>query len=156
MFNTLASYLLGQSTVTNQNIENPEELSSIEKENSVNPTKNLKIKTTICDENEWLIVDRDDSDEEGSLPRTDSEDELPTVEIKKCPLIYKSKRNGPSSVSPNFMEESSWFVTPPPCFTSTSGPLLETSPLENLLIEHPRYKSKTSFKKKKTKCSKHE
>ena len=32
--------------------------------------------------------------------------------------------------------EESWFVTPPPCFTSGSVPL-ETSPLENLLIEHP-------------------
>ncbi|XP_056378449.1 tumor protein p53-inducible nuclear protein 1 [Hyla sarda] len=35
--------------------------------------------------------------------------------------------------------EESWFVTPPPCFTA--GELtsieVETSPLENLLIEHP-------------------
>lgn len=35
--------------------------------------------------------------------------------------------------------EESWFVTPPPCFTGCGGQpvLLETSPLENLLIEHP-------------------
>ncbi|PWA24977.1 hypothetical protein CCH79_00015461 [Gambusia affinis] len=35
--------------------------------------------------------------------------------------------------------EESWFVTPPPCFTGHGGQpvLLETSPLENLLIEHP-------------------
>lgn len=34
--------------------------------------------------------------------------------------------------------EESWFVTPPPCFTGRgSQPALETSPLENLLIEHP-------------------
>lgn len=35
--------------------------------------------------------------------------------------------------------EESWFVTPPPCFTGRSSQpvLLETSPLENLLIEHP-------------------
>lgn len=35
--------------------------------------------------------------------------------------------------------EESWFVTPPPCFTGRSRQpvLLETSPLENLLIEHP-------------------
>uniref|UniRef100_G3Q0P9 Tumor protein p53 inducible nuclear protein 1 n=1 Tax=Gasterosteus aculeatus TaxID=69293 RepID=G3Q0P9_GASAC len=33
----------------------------------------------------------------------------------------------------------SWFVTPPPCFTGRGVPpaLLEASPLENLLIEHP-------------------
>lgn len=35
--------------------------------------------------------------------------------------------------------EESWFITPPPCFTGHSSQpvLLETSPLENLLIEHP-------------------
>uniref|UniRef100_A0A3B4UPH2 Tumor protein p53 inducible nuclear protein 1 n=1 Tax=Seriola dumerili TaxID=41447 RepID=A0A3B4UPH2_SERDU len=35
--------------------------------------------------------------------------------------------------------EESWFVTPPPCFTGRGSQpvLLETSPLENLLIEHP-------------------
>lgn len=34
--------------------------------------------------------------------------------------------------------EESWFVTPPPCFTGRgSQHVLETSPLENLLIEHP-------------------
>lgn len=35
--------------------------------------------------------------------------------------------------------EESWFITPPPCFTGRGSQpiLLETSPLENLLIEHP-------------------
>lgn len=34
--------------------------------------------------------------------------------------------------------EESWFVTPPPCFNSLSQPIMiETTPLENLLIEHP-------------------
>ncbi|XP_030636923.1 tumor protein p53-inducible nuclear protein 1 [Chanos chanos] len=35
--------------------------------------------------------------------------------------------------------EESWFITPPPCFTAggQAPVLLETSPLENLLIEHP-------------------
>ncbi|XP_062394466.1 tumor protein p53-inducible nuclear protein 1 [Sardina pilchardus] len=35
--------------------------------------------------------------------------------------------------------EESWFITPPPCFTAggRTPVLLETSPLENLLIEHP-------------------
>ncbi|XP_014276389.1 tumor protein p53-inducible nuclear protein 2 isoform X2 [Halyomorpha halys] len=33
--------------------------------------------------------------------------------------------------------EETWFVTPPPCFTSTGPITVETSPLENLLIEHP-------------------
>lgn len=35
--------------------------------------------------------------------------------------------------------EESWFITPPPCFTAGGhAPIhVETSPLENLLIEHP-------------------
>lgn len=37
---------------------------------------------------------------------------------------------------PSMMDES-WFVTPPPCFTSTGPIQMRTSPLENLLIEHP-------------------
>lgn len=41
-------------------------------------------------------------------------------------------------LDPSSLEES-WFVTPPPCFTGRSSQpaTLETSPLENLLIEHP-------------------
>ncbi|XP_011232316.1 tumor protein p53-inducible nuclear protein 1 isoform X2 [Ailuropoda melanoleuca] len=35
--------------------------------------------------------------------------------------------------------EESWFITPPPCFTAGELTTLkvETSPMENLLIEHP-------------------
>ncbi|XP_064466630.1 tumor protein p53-inducible nuclear protein 2-like [Ornithodoros turicata] len=33
--------------------------------------------------------------------------------------------------------DGSWFVTPPPCFMAQQPVHLETSPLENLLIEHP-------------------
>jgi DOR family len=146
MFNTLASYLLGQTSSNNNAINNTatdqQSNDNLEQASATAAADNLKIKTTICDENEWLIVDHEDDESEEDR-RTDSEEELPTVEIKNCPLIYKSKRNGPpTSVSPNLMEESTaddqWFVTPPPCFTSTTGLQLESSPFENLLIEHPR------------------
>lgn len=33
--------------------------------------------------------------------------------------------------------DESWYVTPPACFTRASPVHLETSPLEDLLIEHP-------------------
>lgn len=46
--------------------------------------------------------------------------------ISSCP-----RRSGRSSL------EESWYVTPPPCFTSTGPINMATSPLENLLIEHP-------------------
>ncbi|XP_034103527.1 uncharacterized protein LOC117567569 isoform X1 [Drosophila albomicans] len=40
------------------------------------------------------------------------------------------------NVSGVLMEES-WYVTPPPCFTSIGPINMEASPFENLLIEHP-------------------
>lgn len=33
--------------------------------------------------------------------------------------------------------EESWYVTPPACFTQVGPVIVETSPMENLLIEHP-------------------
>uniref|UniRef100_A0A8C3SRQ2 Tumor protein p53 inducible nuclear protein 2 n=1 Tax=Chelydra serpentina TaxID=8475 RepID=A0A8C3SRQ2_CHESE len=44
----------------------------------------------------------------------------------------------PGLPDPCLMDES-WFVTPPPCFTAEGpGPVrLESSPMEDLLIEHP-------------------
>lgn len=86
-----------------------------------------------------------------SAPQTDSEEEIPFVEIKNNPIIRtRHSRNNsatgsqdgafsllPSSPVPSSMDES-WYVTPPPCFTSTAVNV-ETSPIENLLIEHPRY-----------------
>lgn len=43
--------------------------------------------------------------------------------------------------------EESWYVTPPACFTQVGPVIVETSPMENLLIEHPSmsvYRATTS------------
>ncbi|XP_028850744.1 tumor protein p53-inducible nuclear protein 2 isoform X1 [Denticeps clupeoides] len=47
----------------------------------------------------------------------------------------RSDRSSSSGLEHCSMEES-WFVTPPPCFTA-EGATAETSPMEDLLIEHP-------------------
>lgn len=60
-----------------------------------------------------------------------------------CPLgsapVSPSSRSdcssGGSGLERGSMDES-WFVTPPPCFTA-EGATAETSPMEDLLIEHP-------------------
>ena len=53
-------------------------------------------------------------------------------------LDYHSlTRTSSSSSLPCLSFEESWFLTPPPCFTSEGPVHMETSPLENLLIEHP-------------------
>lgn len=43
----------------------------------------------------------------------------------------------PSTPTSGASLEGSWYITPPPCFMLASGATVETSPLENLLIEHP-------------------
>ncbi|KQS43587.1 uncharacterized protein LOC6544205 isoform X1 [Drosophila erecta] len=174
------------------------------------------------DEDEWYIVEKDD-EEDSSLPRSDSEEELAVVEVSQprggttasSPLVtvatgtaFSCRRrqgvnsyslySGPrpqqqrnylqrsrvtrplsiSTLSPprsvpalgsgdpetltqslyvaspsgsdqgqgqgqdhglgaNVLMEESWYVTPPPCFTSIGPINMETSPFENLLIEHP-------------------
>ncbi|XP_014261544.1 tumor protein p53-inducible nuclear protein 2 [Cimex lectularius] len=70
----------------------------------------IRLKVSETEEDEWLMVD--------------------TLEGAR------SRRSSTASL-PCFPMEESWFVTPPPCFTSTGPVMVETSPLENLLIEHP-------------------
>lgn len=163
MFNTLASYLLGSSTVKSPTDTEPinenqviQSIADDQPEDQPQPQQQQAIKfnliTTNCvdeDEDDWLLVDREG--EGSSAPQTDSEEEIPFVEIKNNPVIRtRHSRNNsaagshdgtfsmlPSSPVPNSMDES-WYVTPPPCFTSTGPVNVETSPLENLLIEHPR------------------
>lgn len=59
-------------------------------------------------------------------------DEVDTVESKQRAVLESTRR------SVDILEES-WYVTPPSCFNASQGDALsvQTSPLENLLIEHP-------------------
>ncbi|XP_043946217.1 tumor protein p53-inducible nuclear protein 2 isoform X1 [Protopterus annectens] len=96
----------------------------------------------------WLIIDFPDSctlnSSEGehaderdvaSAPNANgpspasSLDTLSDCDLRSMPL---------QPTNPCLMDES-WFVTPPPCFTAEDQEAvkLESSPLENLLIEHP-------------------
>ena len=62
----------------------------------------------------------DDEDEDEEEDEEEEEEEGGFLRLGACAL------------------EESWFVTPPPCFTGRGKNIqLETSPLENLLIEHP-------------------
>ncbi|XP_050520504.1 uncharacterized protein LOC126893965 isoform X2 [Daktulosphaira vitifoliae] len=72
----------------------------------------------VDESDDWVIL----GDSEVDVKKTD--DEGMTVE-----------RHSRSSSS--CQNEEGWFVTPPPCFTSVGPSDMETTPLENLLIEHP-------------------
>ncbi|KAM8947103.1 tumor protein p53-inducible nuclear protein 2 [Pelodytes ibericus] len=98
-------------------------------------------KTFVAEEEDdgWLIIDIPDSyaltsgGDDGSLGQGDS--------IAPCSLPHSlSERIGWSIPPhpPHSMDES-WFVTPPPCFTAevSDQTVVGSSPLEDLLIEHP-------------------
>lgn len=70
--------------------------------------ENVRVTAVEAEDDDWLVVD--------AVPRS-------------------GNRSRSSSLDSGV--EESWFVTPPPCFTSTAPVTVETSPLENLLIEHP-------------------
>ncbi|XP_053569468.1 tumor protein p53-inducible nuclear protein 2 [Bombina bombina] len=87
----------------------------------------------------WLIIDIPDS-----FALTSSEDGVVQEQeesLAPCPLSHSLAERVGWSIPPHpphSMDES-WFVTPPPCFTAeSSGPsVVGSSPLEDLLIEHP-------------------
>ncbi|XP_067093919.1 tumor protein p53-inducible nuclear protein 1 [Osmerus mordax] len=116
------------------------------------------------DDEEWILVDylaeacSDPCGEDtSSVPDQEDDDEEDLVMIPSpvasspalCASFDSTSEADPDRgleageggflhVEPCSLEES-WFVTPPPCFTGRGSKpiLLETSPLENLLIEHP-------------------
>ncbi|XP_053571188.1 tumor protein p53-inducible nuclear protein 1 [Bombina bombina] len=97
------------------------------------------------DDDEWVLIDfvvdpcTRLSEEAAMFEEIPSVDETPVL---SCTTAFERLGNLSDSCfvhySPYQMEES-WFVTPPPCFTAGDLTTLqvETSPLENLLIEHP-------------------
>ncbi|ENN77589.1 tumor protein p53-inducible nuclear protein 2 [Dendroctonus ponderosae] len=125
MLQNLASYLLGGTTT------NPGQAGGALNSDSDN---RVALRTTDYDDG-WTMVDRDsegnsDDSSHDSASEDDSDSGMDVVRLGRASSVD-------SLVHVHAMEES-WFVTPPPCFSSQTGPVqLRTSPLENLLIEHP-------------------
>ncbi|XP_060519466.1 tumor protein p53-inducible nuclear protein 2 isoform X1 [Cylas formicarius] len=127
MIQILANYLLrNSSTSTSEGVDN----NSSEGGNS--SSSRVALRTTEHDDG-WTLVDRD-SEGNSDVSSSEEEDEATNEPRKKTGVTRASSVE--SLRGTGGMEES-WFVTPPPSFTS-AGPIhMETSPLENLLIEHP-------------------
>ncbi|MBN3273593.1 T53I1 protein, partial [Polyodon spathula] len=105
------------------------------------------------DDDEWILVDY-----LVDACINTSRDEVDVYEkdasSMDCPTLFSSSSSSSSSSfleftgdpsDPVFLQldccalEESWFITPPPCFTAGGHtPVqVESSPMENLLIEHP-------------------
>lgn len=100
------------------------------------------------EDEEWVLVDFIDTcpafsveDDDNDMDEEDIGAELPP----NCPgpavfsCLPSLECLAEASESCFLPLEESWFITPPPCFTARGATALkvETSPLENLLIEHP-------------------
>jgi hypothetical protein len=116
MFTNLANLLLGAAAPVA-----PEEEASCSAAAEEQDCGELSVQEA---EDDWLLVDNEL--QRGAL--------MASMAVAPLTPLARSRSHSVSSL-PTL--EESWFVTPPPCFTSTGPIELETSPLENLLIEHP-------------------
>nr|XP_028592302.1 tumor protein p53-inducible nuclear protein 1 [Podarcis muralis]XP_028592303.1 tumor protein p53-inducible nuclear protein 1 [Podarcis muralis]XP_028592304.1 tumor protein p53-inducible nuclear protein 1 [Podarcis muralis]XP_028592305.1 tumor protein p53-inducible nuclear protein 1 [Podarcis muralis]XP_028592306.1 tumor protein p53-inducible nuclear protein 1 [Podarcis muralis]XP_028592307.1 tumor protein p53-inducible nuclear protein 1 [Podarcis muralis] len=111
------------------------------------------------EEEEWILVDFIDTctnfsmiEEEEEVEEEEEEEEeedihkaSPVDNSPVCSCLPPSLECLADASESCFIQfdscpmEESWFITPPPCFTAGGLTALkvETSPLENLLIEHP-------------------
>ncbi|XP_030072669.1 tumor protein p53-inducible nuclear protein 1 isoform X2 [Microcaecilia unicolor] len=108
----------------------------------VNDACNQDLEFSEKEDDEWILVDfinscTEFSKEETHVKKTTSTD---------CSQIFSCTSTSLDCLSDScFVRidtcplEESWFITPPPCFTAGGLTTLkvETSPMENLLIEHP-------------------
>ncbi|XP_014821033.1 PREDICTED: tumor protein p53-inducible nuclear protein 1 isoform X3 [Calidris pugnax] len=98
------------------------------------------------EDDEWILVDfiadtcTNCSAEEADMAEASAADGSPVFSCLPSPL-----ERLPEASESCFIQfescpmEESWFITPPPCFTAGGLTTIkvETSPMENLLIEHP-------------------
>ncbi|XP_013207401.1 tumor protein p53-inducible nuclear protein 1 isoform X2 [Microtus ochrogaster] len=102
------------------------------------------------EDGEWILVDFTDtctgfSAEEEEEEDDDISEESPTEHTSVFSCLPASLECLADTSDSCFLQfescpmEESWFITPPPCFTAggLTAVKVETSPMENLLIEHP-------------------
>lgn len=129
MFSNLASYLGYVST-------SPADPNNV--------TADVRLRAV--EEDDWVLVERNELGGSMSTTSVGGESEEDTgmtrvsLAISTCPSTLpgssKSLTRSSSLDIPCPLQES-WYLTPPPSFTSEGPVHMETSPLENLLIEHP-------------------
>ncbi|XP_021398906.1 tumor protein p53-inducible nuclear protein 1 isoform X4 [Lonchura striata] len=97
------------------------------------------------EDDEWILVDFIDtctncSVEEADVVEASATDSSPVFSCLSSPLEHLPEDSESCFIQfESCPMEESWFITPPPCFTAGGLTTIkvETSPMENLLIEHP-------------------
>lgn len=146
MFNSLFNSLFGKTKDNNSNSfdDNNRDSTGFDQTRGLREVDSNVTVKALDEDIDWLFVEKEtsggDSISIGTTPKnlqlvpfknilshlgSISENEENTFLSANLPSLY-----------PNSMDDS-WFLTPPECFSSVSSIQLESSPLENLLIEHP-------------------
>ncbi|KAF4517814.1 hypothetical protein B566_EDAN003019 [Ephemera danica] len=120
MFTNLASLLLGVASGADAETEAAA--------GGVSNEEEVAARLSVLEaEDDWLLVESEDlKAQQGAL--------LSSMAVTPLTPISGRSRSHSTSSLPCMEDE---YLTPPPCFTSTGPVVVETSPLENLLIEHP-------------------
>lgn len=134
MLQSWANYLLGSSEESQRTMAE-----GVSGEENTHPSNLDVLLRGDLEENmdeDWVLISAE-SDE-------DSLDDIEVlndheVRVRRVPSVRALTRTSSSSSlhSNDIDVEESWFLTPPPCFTSTGPSNMRISPFENLLIEHP-------------------
>lgn len=104
------------------------------------------VRLRAVEEDDWILVERNELGESMSTTSVGEEVEDETgitrvsLALSTCPSILPGSSKGltrSNSLDIPCPLQESWYLTPPPSFTSEGPVHMETSPLENLLIEHP-------------------
>ncbi|NWS53062.1 T53I1 protein, partial [Chunga burmeisteri] len=98
------------------------------------------------EDDEWILVDfladtcTNCSTEQAGIAEASAADGSPIFSCLPSPLEHLPEASESCFIQfESCPMEESWFITPPPCFTAGGLTTIkvETSPMENLLIEHP-------------------
>lgn len=156
MFNSLFNSLFGK-TKENSDLNSCEDNNTHESDQTYG-VKDISSNVTavlLDEDKDWLFVEREADEEDSNRNFEKSQNNLQLVpfqsilshlgSISENEENYFLSTNLPS-LYPSSMDDS-WFLTPPECFSSISSIQLESSPLENLLIEHPSMSVYCNFRR---------
>lgn len=150
MFSSLFNSLFGKTKDNNlsncfDNNESDQDASSDQTKQQLQEFDSDVTAILLDEDKDWLFVERREDLDNDSHSIDRSRANLQLVPFKNIfshlgSISENDEKTFLSANLPSFYPNSmddSWFLTPPECFSSLSSIQLETSPLENLLIEHP-------------------
>ncbi|XP_004431237.1 PREDICTED: tumor protein p53-inducible nuclear protein 1 isoform X1 [Ceratotherium simum simum] len=115
----------------------------------VNASSNQEPEFSEKEDDEWILVDFIDTCAGFSAAEDEEEEDISEEAPTEHPSVFSCLPASLECLADTsdscFLQfescpmEESWFITPPPCFTAGGLTTIkvETSPMENLLIEHP-------------------